>query len=69
MGSSISILYYNREKHKFLKKQEIKKEFIQLNKKKKRRDTPYPFLFVQSPTRDNRDMDERFNKLLKVLYV
>ena len=67
MGGSFGILYYNKELYKYNKKQDIKDELITLSKKKikTRRDTPYPYEFVQSPTKNRHD---RFHILLRTLY-
>ena len=73
MGGSISSIYYNKEYNYFLQKQNLKSELIILSEKnkiikqnkKKRRDTPYVFHFVQSPTRNYKN---RFDKCLKLRY-
>lgn len=63
MGGSISMLYWQKEYYGFEKKQKIKEELIKF--KKKRRDTPIPYSFQQSPTRN---YQRRFRQLLKAKY-
>ena len=62
MGGSISMLYWQKEYYHFEKTQNIKKELIKF---KKRRDTPIPYSFQQSPTRN---YQRKFRQLLKAKY-
>lgn len=63
MGGSIGIL--QSEYLHFSQTQNIKIELRDIGGQKKRRDTPMPYSFKQSPTRD---YERRFRKLLKVKY-
>ena len=64
MGGSIGMIYYIRELDHFSKTQNIKTELLEFQKKK-RRDTPIPYSFNQSPTRN---YERRFRQLLKAKY-